>query len=479
MLSLARSRLSWLTLSPLSVVQLSVGSVRTKNAKNILMMILLDAGMCAIAWFFLGFGFAFGQDNFGQTSFGFIGVGNFVGIGVGAVPDVSAAGKLQYASYEFWFFEYAFAATAATIVSGAVAERAKFEAYLSYSFVLSLWVYPVVAHWVWGGGFLTAGPSSLGGVGCLDFAGDGPVHMVGGVAGAIAGKLIGPRIGRFDSEGNPTTIPGHSSPLAFLGTFILWVGWLGFNAGSGLFIASPSDGVAFVQGGGTVAGRAAVNTILSSATGGLFAIAMKAVMVKSREWDINAALNGILAGLVAITGGCAFVEMWAALVIGLIAGPYYVLMSDFTAKVLKIDDPLDATPVHLFTGALGLIMVGFFANPAFVEHAFPAFLQGGDPKNYAGIFYGGNGHLLGVQVVEIVVVFAWVSAFMTPYFLFLRKMAWFRVSAEVEHLGIDESSHGGTAYPTDGYEPEPRGNRGASGPAPATASPPASGISKV
>jgi Amt family ammonium transporter len=466
--SLARSRSSWLALSRLSVVQLSVGSVRTKNAKNILMMILLDAGMCALAWYFLGFGFAFGQDNVGQPSFPFIGVGNFVGIGVGAVPDVTAAGRLQYASYEFWFFEYAFAATAATIVSGAVAERATFEGYLSYSFVLSLWVYPVVAHWVWGGGFLTAGPTSLGGVGCLDFAGDGPVHMVGGVAGAIAGKLIGPRIGRFDSEGNPTTMPGHSSPLAFLGTFILWVGWLGFNAGSGLFIASPSDGVAFVSGGGTVAGRAAVNTILSSATGGLCALVFKAFMVKSLEWDINAALNGILAGLVAITGGCAFVEMWAALVMGLIAGPYYVLMSDFTARVLKIDDPLDATPVHLFTGALGLIMVAFFANPAFVEQAFPAFLQGGDPKNYAGIFYGGNGHLLGAQVVEIVVIFSWVSVFMTPYFALLRKFGWFRVSAEVEHMGIDESSHGGSAYPTDGYAPEPRGNRGSSAPPPDT-----------
>ncbi len=451
--------------------------MRTKNAKNILMMILLDSGMCALAWYFLGFGFAFGLDNVNDPSFKFIGVGNFVGIGVGAAP--SSPGSLQFASYDFWFFQYAFAATAATIVSGAVAERATFEAYLSYSFFLSLWVYPVVVHWVWGGGWLTAGPGSLGGVGCLDFAGDGPVHMVGGVAGALGSKIIGPRIGRFDSEGNPTAIPGHSSPLAFLGTFILWVGWLGFNAGSALIIVAPANAAGlFVEGAGTVAARAAVNTILSSSTGGLSALAFKAYMVKSLEWDINAALNGILAGLVAVTGGCAFVQMWAALVIGLIAGPYYVLMSDFTAKVLKIDDPLDATPVHLFTGALGLIMVGFFANPAFVEQTFPAFITGGgDPKNYAGIFYAGNGHLLGAQIVEIVVIFAWVAAFITPYFLLLRQFGWFRVSAEVEHMGIDESSHGGTAYPTEGYEA--RGSRGSPATEPNSAPTPASQISKV
>jgi Amt family ammonium transporter len=346
--------------------------------------------------------------------------------------------------YQEWFFQFAFAATAATIVSGSVAERATFEAYLTYSFFLSIWVYPVVVHWVWGGGWLTFNqPTSLLGVGAFDFAGDGPVHMVGGVAGAIGSKIIGPRIGRFDSDGNPVDIPGHSSPLAFLGVFILWVGWFGFNSGSALTIV----------GNGLTAERAAVNTMLSSATGGLGSLFFSTLVKPGREWDINAALNGVLAGLVAITGCCPVVETWAALIIGLTGGIFYIGASAFTLKVLRIDDPLDATPVHAGLGMYGLIMGGFFASKQFMAE------YRGEPESddFAGVFYGGNGKLLACQVVEIVVIMAWVAAFIGPYFYFLKVMGWFRISTEAEEIGLDASSHGGAAYP-ELYEEARAGN---------------------
>jgi Amt family ammonium transporter len=325
-----------------------------------------------------------------------------------------------------------------------VAERATFEAYLTYSFFLSIWVYPVVVHWVWGGGWLTFGqPTSLLGVGAFDFAGDGPVHMVGGVAGAIGSKIIGPRIGRFDSDGNPVDIPGHSSPLAFLGVFILWVGWFGFNSGSALAIV----------GNGLTAERAAVNTMLSSATGGLGSLFFSTLVKPGREWDINAALNGVLAGLVAITGCCPVVETWAALIIGLTGGIFYIGASAFTLKVLRIDDPLDATPVHAGLGMYGLIMGGFFASKQFMAE------YRGEPESddFAGVFYGGNGKLLACQIVEIVVIMAWVAAFIGPYFYFLKVMGWFRISTEAEEIGLDASSHGGAAYP-ELYEEARAGN---------------------
>jgi len=302
--------------------------------------------------------------------------------------------------------------------------------------LLSIWVYPVVVHWIWGGGFLTAGPDGLLGVGAIDFAGDGPVHMVGGVAGAIGAKLIGPRIGRYNADGELVEIPGHSSPLAFLGVFILWVGWFGFNAGSALSIV----------GNGQVAERAVVNTMLSSAAGGLGGLFFRTAVWPGREWDITAALNGVLAGLVGITASCHVVETWGALIIGLCAGIFYILASRFTIRVMGVDDPLDATPVHMFCGGLGLLMTAFFANPDFVLEWNDGYAES-DRKTYSGIFYGGNGKLLAAQIVEILVVLCWVAAFITPYFGFLKYMGWLRVSPDQEESGLDDSHHGGSAYP--------------------------------
>lgn len=229
-------------------------------------------------------------------------------------------------------------------------------------------------------------------------------------------------------------MPGHSSPLSVLGTFVLWVGWFGFNPGSALVIS----------GSGVIAARAAINTMLASAAGGIMGMIVYTSLNPGREWNITSSLNGILAGLVSITAGCSVVQLWAAIIIGAIGGIIYILASRFTLHVLRIDDPLDATPVHLFCGMWGLIAVGFFAQTEFVmqvggfEEATPAI---------KGIFYGGNGALLACQVIEILVILAWVTVFITPYFKFLKWRGWLRISKGQEDIGLDESSHGGAAYP--------------------------------
>lgn len=229
-------------------------------------------------------------------------------------------------------------------------------------------------------------------------------------------------------------MPGHSTALSTLGTFVLWVGWLGFNPGSALQITGSS----------VIAARAAINTILASATGGIFGMILYTSLNPGREWNITSSLNGILAGLVSITAACAVVQLWAALIIGAIGGCIYIGASNFILHVLHIDDPLDATPVHLFCGMWGLVAVGFFAEPRFVQ-------QVGDfdeiTPDIKGIFYGGNGSLLACQLIEIVVILLWVTAFMTPYFGFLKYRGWLRISNYQEEMGIDESSHGGAAYP--------------------------------
>ena len=428
---------------------LSAGAIRTKNTKNILISITMDLTVCAVAWYLCGYAFAFGNDKGG-----FIGSTFWVGIDVGSTLTGPP-------SYSLWLFEWAFAATAATIVSGAIAERARFETYLFYSFFMSFWVYPVVVHWVWGGGFLTLGnPNGLSLMqsGVVDFAGCGPVHMVGGLAGAIGAKIMGPRVGRFDPEtGKAIPIPGHSSPLATLGVFILWVGWLGFNCGSVVNLSG---------GAGHVAARAGVNTVLSSSTAALSALVVSHLLSKERDFDLGMALNGALAGLVSITASAAYVEMWAGVSIGVIGGALYVWASRFTLNVLKIDDPLDATPVHFFCGIWGLIAGAFFASPNLLLFAFP-FADPSDPNDSVlvpeGVFYGGNsrvvfvngtvepGHTKGPLVANAVVliccVIAWVTVFMAPIFYFFHRAGLLRVPSDVEAEGLDVSHHGGGAYP--------------------------------
>jgi len=420
---------------------LCAGSVRQKNVKNIMLKNLLDACGGALGFWSVGYAFAYGGAD--PDKKGFIGNEGFF------LANMTDGGDLIG-----WFFQFAFAATAATIVAGTVAERCKFEAYLCYSLMLTGFVYPVVVYSIWSSsGFLTAFNNDPAfGCGMHDFAGSGVVHMTGGVTALIAAKILGPRIGRFyDADGNelpePHSFPPHSVSLQVLGTFILWVGWYGFNPGSTLAIASKTSG--------DVAALCAVTTTIAAATGSCSAMFTDMILYRRQtgetEYDITMCMNGALAGLVAITAGCSVVEPWAAFVIGLVAGWTYIFWSNLLVK-LKIDDAVDAIPVHLGNGIWGCIAVGLFAEPARTEAAF------GDHGHY-GWFYmwgqgSGDGKLLLAQICGVLWILSWVAVIMTPYFHLLNVLGLFRVDALEEEVGLDISHHKGAAYdlsgPTEG-----------------------------
>jgi Amt family ammonium transporter len=328
-----------------------------------------------------------------------------------------------------FLFQWAFAAAAATIVSGSVAERTSFLAYLLYSIFLTSFVYPVVVHWVWDSyGWLSAfNGEPLLGVGMIDFAGSGVVHMVGGFAGLWGATMVGPRVGRFDADGNAVDMPGHSATLVVLGTFLLWFGWYGFNPGS--FLAIDSAVAA------EVVGRTAVTTTLAAGTAGCTSLVFKYYLTGA--WNLVDVCNGLLAGLVSITAGCPVVEPWAAMIAGFVGAFVFVGASTLLLKV-KVDDPLEACPMHGFCGAWGVLYVGFMAQPTYVQQAY------GD-VDY-GVFYGGSGRLLACQIIGIICIFCWVTAMLAPFFFALQKLSLLRVSPSEELVGLDVSKHGGHAY---------------------------------
>lgn len=408
---------------------LCAGSVRQKNVKNILLKNLLDACCGAIGFWAIGWGLAYGGGDkevkrfVGNTGFflsGFESGGDYIG----------------------WFFQFAFAATAATIVAGTVAERCKMQAYLFYAPFLTGFVYPVIVHSIWcSSGFLSAfnGTPFLG-VGVIDFAGSGVVHMTGGCTALIAAIVLGPRQGRFhDIDGNvldePTVFPPHSVALQMLGTFLLWFGWYGFNPGSTLAIANSVSA--------DVAALCAVTTTIAAGCGCITACFTDSIIGRMQtgetEYDLSMAMNGTLGALVGITAGCSVVEPWAAAVIGIIAGWVYLFASKLLIK-LRIDDAVDAIPVHFFNGMWGLIAVGLFADPDRVAAAYSE-----DASAFPGLFMGG-GTLLGVQIVAILWICAWVIGIMAPFFLTLRYLNMFRVDALEEEVGLDISHHKGPAY---------------------------------
>jgi len=415
---------------------LCAGSVRQKNVKNIMLKNILDACGGALGFWSVGYAFAYGGADGSKK--GFIGNTNFFLSGMTSGGDLIG-----------FFFQFAFAATAATIVAGTVAERCKFEAYLCYSLMLTGFVYPVVVYSVWGAsGFLTAfNDDPAFGCGMHDFAGSGVVHMTGGITALIAAKILGPRIGRFyDADGNelpePHDFPPHSVALQVLGTFILWVGWYGFNPGSTLSI-SPA-------GYADVCALAAVTTTIAAAAGSVSAMFTDMVMHRRQTgetaYDITMCMNGALSGLVGITAGCSVVAPWGAFVIGIIAGWAYIFWSKLLVK-LKIDDAVDAVPVHFGNGIWGCIAVGFFAEPSRVETAY------GDHGHY-GVLYGGDGKLLLAQICGVLWIIGWVTAVMTPYFLLLNMLGLFRVDALEEEVGLDISHHKGAAYDLSGPSEE-------------------------
>lgn len=386
--------------------------------RNILLKNVIDACIAALAWWSIGNSFAYGNESCEGN--GFIGAGNFFS------STSSVTNNITY--FASWFFGYGFCATASTIVSGAVAERAQFRAYLVYTTLISSFVYPVIVHWVWSTtGWLSArrldcatgvpSPLFAGTNGVMDFAGSGVVHMVGGSAALVSAAILGPRIGRFAEGGHMVLFENSNSGQMVLGTLILWVGWYGFNAGS----------TGCMLGCMPAASLAATNTTLSIASGGLTCL-LAAVLLGS-PGDIGVLLNGILSGAVAITASCALVEPYAAVVIGIIAGMVYLLSSKLLIR-LRIDDPLDAAPVHLFCGSWGVLASGLFAMEDKVVAVY-GYAEGW------GAFYGGGGKQFGVQLLGVVAIAGWGFFWAAILFWGLRIVGWLRVSKDAELQGLD------------------------------------------
>lgn len=412
---------------------LCAGSVRRKNAQNTMLKNLLDACGAAVAFFSVGYAFAFGGEtnpNADKTTTTFIGTENFFG-----------TGELDYS---FYFFQYTFSAASVTIVAGTLAERCQMAAYLCYSIVLSGFVYPVVAHAAWSStGFLSPGNSDpLLGIGLVDFAGSGVVHMTGGITALFATYILGSRRGRFydATTGRPLEVPkpfpGHSVSLQMLGSFILWFGWFGFNPGTALLLVDHTHKA-------EIGALCAVNTFLSSSAGCISSMFIRMFMVYrvtgDHSFDLIAAMNGSLSGLVAITAGCATLEPWAALLVGLVGGSIYVFGSDFLIS-LRLDDAVDAIPVHAMNGMWGVVAVGLLSEPERMLRAY-----GND--QHPGLFYSlgrgdGDARLLGCQMMGILFIIGWTFLIMLPFFLWLNFMGWFRSESVQELVGLD-ISYGG------------------------------------
>jgi Amt family ammonium transporter len=392
------------------------GFTRAKNAVNILMKNLMDFSIGTLAFFILGFGLMFGVAKGGVVGTNLFGIGEIVREGGSAW------------GYTFLIFQTVFAATAATIVSGAMAERTKFTGYLAYSTVICLLIYPIFGKWAWGSLFLAEGAGWLEnlktGAFC-DFAGSTVVHSVGGWL-ALAGALIlGPRLGKYGPDKKPRAIPGHNIPLAALGVFILWFGWFGFNPGS----TTVGDGEI---------GRVAVTTNLAAAAGAVAALITSWIMFGKAEASMT--LNGALAGLVGITAGCYTTTPIGALVIGVVAGILVVFSVVFIDRVLKIDDPVGAVSVHGVCGLWGTLACGLFNAEQVIGI--------GDANS--GLFYGGGGSQLVSQFIGAGAAFAWAFGCGLVLFMIIKKTIGLRVSADEERRGLDIGEHGMEAY--DGFQ---------------------------
>ncbi|KAG7345108.1 ammonium transporter AmtB-like domain containing protein [Nitzschia inconspicua] len=409
---------------------LCAGSVRLKNVQNTMLKNLLDACGAALAFFLLGYGIAFGgnDDEGAADQKTFIGTSDYASVGT---------------SSAFWFYQYTFSATSVTIVAGTLAERCQMAAYLCYSAVVAGFIYPVVAHALWShSGFLShSNNNPFLNSGVIDFAGGAVVHLTGGLVALIATCILGPRRGRFyDAQGepleSPKEFPGHSVALQLLGTMVLWFGWYGFSPGSALLLGPNSNF-------GIVAANAAVSTALSGAAGGVTALFSNMWIEERRSgephFSIGMAMNGALSGLVASTSGCAVLEPGLAIVTGLIAGWLYMWSSSFLLRI-RIDDAVNAIPVHMFNGAWGLLATGLFASPEKMEVTF-------GNSNHPGLFYsfrngGVDAALFANQLVGLLFVTGWCLFTMLPFFIWLNYMGWLRADSLEELVGLDLSYHG-------------------------------------
>lgn len=367
------------------------GFTRSKNTGNIIMKNLMDFCIGSIAFWVIGYSLMYGDS-----------IGGLIG-----TPSLLFDTAADMHSL---FFQTVFAATAATIVSGAIAERTKFTTYLFFSLLMTLVIYPISGSWVWnGGGWLAQ-------MGFTDFAGSTVVHSLGGWASLVAAAMVGPRIGKYNADGTSNAIPGHNIMLGALGVFILWMGWFGFNPGSQLAISG--DNAVAVAG-------IFITTNLAGAIGALAAMFVTWIIYKKP--DISMTLNGVLAGLVGVTAGCAAVSPMGAFWIGLICGITVVFSIEFIDKKLKIDDPVGAISVHGVCGALGTILVGVFATDG-------------------GLLYGGGFEKLGVQITGVLAIGAWAMAASFVVLFILKKVLGLRVTKEEEIDGLDIHEHGSNVY---------------------------------
>jgi Amt family ammonium transporter len=354
---------------------------------------------------------------------GILGGSGFMLNGLGAVSGILA----------FFIFQMVFMDTAATIPTGSMAERLKFGGFVLMGLWVSMFIYPVIANWVWGGGWLANLGRVAGlGNGAVDFAGSGVVHMVGGSLALVGAIVIGPRIGRFNKDGSANAMPGHNIPMGILGTIILFFGWFGFNPGSSL---------AFVGGGQFLAVNAAVNTLLAGAAGGISAMAYMWLIGPSKKPDPGLSVNGVLAGLVAITAPCAFVTSTSAVVIGVIAGVIVCLVT-FGIEKLRIDDPVGAVPVHFANGLWGLLAVGIFANGNPITAGW-----NGVASPVTGLLYGGGTQLV-AQIIEIAAIVIVVGGMSFAFFKVLSALKLLRSAPGDELAGLDMPEMGVPGYTT-------------------------------
>ena len=393
----------------LGFASVEAGMARSKNTVNILSKNFIVFAVSSLGFMLLGWGLMFGGDN------GLIGTEHLFILGS---SDVSFYNDTLTSNVPFWgkfFFQLVFCGTAATIVSGAVAERIKYVSFILFSFVLTLIIYPIVGHWVWGGGWLAD-------LGFLDFAGDTVVHSLGGWAALAGAIILGPRIGKYGKDGKPKAIPGHNMSLAVIGLFVLWLGWFGFNPGSTMSFQNPSDVMHILMTTNTSAIMAVLTSTITS-------------WIFIGKPDLGMTINGCLAGLVAITGGCAYISITDSMIIGALAGILVVFLVLFFDRI-KVDDPVGATSVHLGCGVFGTICVGLFAQEGVTSLSATN-----------GLFYGGGFGPLGIQLLGILAVGAFV--FVSTYVIWwiLKKTVGIRVSREEEIAGLDIGEHGNYAYP--------------------------------
>ena len=387
---------------------LGAGALRVKNTVNYFAKSYMDFSIGALAYWAVGFALMFG----GSKLYAGLEDGNSI---IGWSGWFLSGNSYDVSTMMFWMFQVVFAATAATIVAGACAERMKLQAYLIYSGIVTAVIYAIYGHWVWGGGWLATLPY---GVGVRDFAGSGVVHAVGGMVALAGIYLLGPRIGKFNKDGVPNAIPGHDVPMIVMGTFFLFFGWFGFNPASTL--AATDLRISVI----------AVNTFLAGAAGAT--LVCYYTFFKTKKVDIALTCNGALAGLVGITASCAYVPTWAAVVIGVVSGFIVMYGIKFNDWVLKVDDPVGAVAVHGYNGLWGLLTVGIFAD--------------GTYGGVSGLIVGKTSQII-AQIIDMVVVVVW--AFGTGYILFyiIKKIVGLRVSPEEELTGLDLGEHGYSAYP--------------------------------